>query len=125
MRAWLFNLRQSDSPEIGNQAKVSEILTGKRAINLRQARAGDTVWSGGRGVCGIAYEHCPTDVLPSSIGTVSNSIRLKQCGHYRLIPRISIGTALTETTNFPSPAKAGAQYCDGSKGGKLDTGLRR
>lgn len=33
------NLRQSDLPEIGNQAKVSEILAGKRAINLRQARA--------------------------------------------------------------------------------------
>lgn len=32
-------LRQSDLPEIGNQAKVSEILSGKRAINLRQARA--------------------------------------------------------------------------------------
>lgn len=33
------NLRQSDSPEIGNQGKVSEILPGKRAINLRYARA--------------------------------------------------------------------------------------
>lgn len=32
-------LRQSDLPEIGNQAKVSEILAGKRALNLRQARA--------------------------------------------------------------------------------------
>lgn len=32
-------LRQSDVPEIGNQAKVSEILSGHRAINLRQARA--------------------------------------------------------------------------------------
>lgn len=32
-------LRQSDLPEIGNQAKVSELLAGKRAINLRQARA--------------------------------------------------------------------------------------
>lgn len=32
-------LRQSDLPEIGNQAKVSEILSGKRNINLRQARA--------------------------------------------------------------------------------------
>ena len=32
-------LRQSDLPEIGNQAKVSEILSGKRAINLRQAQA--------------------------------------------------------------------------------------
>ena len=32
-------LRQSDLPEIGNQAKVSEILSGRRAINLRQARA--------------------------------------------------------------------------------------
>ena len=32
-------LRQSDLPEIGNQAKVSEVLSGKRAINLRQAKA--------------------------------------------------------------------------------------
>jgi len=32
-------LRQSDLPEIGNQAKVSEILSGKREINLRQAKA--------------------------------------------------------------------------------------
>ena len=32
-------LRQSDLPEIGNQAKVSEILAGHRAINLRQAKA--------------------------------------------------------------------------------------
>jgi HTH-type transcriptional regulator/antitoxin HigA len=32
-------LRQSDLPEIGNQAKVSEILSGKRTINLRHARA--------------------------------------------------------------------------------------
>lgn len=32
-------LRQSDFPEIGNQAKVSEILSGGRSINLRQARA--------------------------------------------------------------------------------------
>ena len=33
------NLRQQDLPEIGNQAKVSEILSGRRAINLRQAKA--------------------------------------------------------------------------------------
>ncbi|MSQ71865.1 MAG: transcriptional regulator [Betaproteobacteria bacterium] len=32
-------LRQTDVPEIGNQAKVSEILSGRRTINLRQARA--------------------------------------------------------------------------------------
>jgi HTH-type transcriptional regulator/antitoxin HigA len=32
-------LRQGELPEIGNQAKVSEILSGRRAINLRQARA--------------------------------------------------------------------------------------
>ncbi len=32
-------LRQNDVPEIGNQAKVSEVLSGRRAINLRQARA--------------------------------------------------------------------------------------
>ncbi len=32
-------LRQSDLPEIGNQAKVSEVLSGKRKINLRQAKA--------------------------------------------------------------------------------------
>ncbi|WP_295451651.1 hypothetical protein [uncultured Thiodictyon sp.] len=32
-------IRQSDLPEIGNQAKVSEILAGKRKINLRQAKA--------------------------------------------------------------------------------------
>lgn len=32
-------LRQSDLPEIGNQAKVSELLTGARKINLRQAQA--------------------------------------------------------------------------------------
>ncbi len=33
------DLRQSDLPEIGNQAKVSELLAGKREINLRQAKA--------------------------------------------------------------------------------------
>lgn len=33
------DLRQSDLPEIGNQAKVSEILSGKRKINLRHAQA--------------------------------------------------------------------------------------
>lgn len=32
-------LRQCDLPEIGNQAKVSEILAGGRTLNLRQARA--------------------------------------------------------------------------------------
>ena len=32
-------LRQNDLPEIGNQAKVSELLSGRRSINLRQARA--------------------------------------------------------------------------------------
>jgi HTH-type transcriptional regulator/antitoxin HigA len=32
-------LRQSDLPEIGNQAKVSELLSGTRNINMRQARA--------------------------------------------------------------------------------------
>ena len=32
-------LRQTDLPEIGNQGKVSEILSGRRTINLRQARA--------------------------------------------------------------------------------------
>lgn len=32
-------LRQSDLPEMGNQAKVSEVLAGKRTINLRQAKA--------------------------------------------------------------------------------------
>lgn len=32
-------LRQSDVPEIGNRAKVSEILAGGRSINLRQSRA--------------------------------------------------------------------------------------
>jgi HTH-type transcriptional regulator/antitoxin HigA len=32
-------LRQADLPEIGNQAKVSEVLSGKRTINLRQSRA--------------------------------------------------------------------------------------
>ncbi|MBE7563852.1 transcriptional regulator [Acidithiobacillus sp. HP-6] len=33
------HLRQSDLPEIGNQAKVSDVLSGKRKINLRQANA--------------------------------------------------------------------------------------
>lgn len=32
-------LRQSDLPEIGSQGVVSEILNGKREINLRQAKA--------------------------------------------------------------------------------------
>jgi len=32
-------LRQSDLPEIGNQAKVSELLNGARKINMRQALA--------------------------------------------------------------------------------------
>ena len=33
------NLHQQDLPEIGNQAKVSELLSGRHAINLRQAKA--------------------------------------------------------------------------------------
>ncbi len=33
------DLRQSDLPEIGNQAKVSEVLSGKRKVNARQAKA--------------------------------------------------------------------------------------
>ena len=32
-------MRQPDLPDIGNQAKVSEVLSGKREINLRQALA--------------------------------------------------------------------------------------
>lgn len=32
-------LRQCDLPEVGNQAKISELLAGKRRINLNQARA--------------------------------------------------------------------------------------
>jgi HTH-type transcriptional regulator/antitoxin HigA len=32
-------LTQSDLPEIGNQAKVSEILSGKRSLNVRQVKA--------------------------------------------------------------------------------------
>lgn len=33
------NLRQSDLPEIGRQGIVSEILNGKRQLNLRQIKA--------------------------------------------------------------------------------------
>lgn len=33
------DLRQSDLPEVGTQGVVSELLTGKRKINLRQAKA--------------------------------------------------------------------------------------
>lgn len=32
-------LKQSDLPEVGSQGVVSEILAGKRALNLRQVRA--------------------------------------------------------------------------------------
>jgi HTH-type transcriptional regulator/antitoxin HigA len=32
-------LRQGDLPEIGSQGVVSEILTGKRDLNVRQIRA--------------------------------------------------------------------------------------
>ena len=32
-------LRQSDLPEIGSQGVVSEVLAGKRQLNLRQVRA--------------------------------------------------------------------------------------
>jgi HTH-type transcriptional regulator/antitoxin HigA len=32
-------LRQSDLPEIGSQGVVSEVLSGKRVLNLRQIRA--------------------------------------------------------------------------------------
>ena len=31
-------LRQSDLPEVGTQGVVSELLSGKRSINLRQAK---------------------------------------------------------------------------------------
>ena len=33
------DLKQSDLPEIGSQGVVSEILTGKRDLNIRQVRA--------------------------------------------------------------------------------------
>lgn len=33
------NLKQKDFPELGSQGVVSEILSGKRALNLRQIRA--------------------------------------------------------------------------------------
>ncbi len=33
------NLKQSDLPEIGTQSVVSEILSGKRALNARQMKA--------------------------------------------------------------------------------------
>jgi HTH-type transcriptional regulator / antitoxin HigA len=33
------DLTQSDLPEIGNQAKISEILSGKRSLNIRQIKA--------------------------------------------------------------------------------------
>ena len=33
------NLRQSDLPEVGSQGVVSEILSGKRELNVRQIRA--------------------------------------------------------------------------------------
>jgi HTH-type transcriptional regulator/antitoxin HigA len=32
-------LTQSDLPEVGNQAKVSEVLSGKRSLNVRQVKA--------------------------------------------------------------------------------------
>ncbi len=35
----LHGLRQSDLPEVGNQAKVSEILSGKRQLNRKQIEA--------------------------------------------------------------------------------------
>ena len=34
-----YGLRQSDLPEIGNQGKVSEILSGKRRLNARHIKA--------------------------------------------------------------------------------------
>lgn len=33
------NLRQSDLPEVGSQGVVSEVLNGKRELNVRQIRA--------------------------------------------------------------------------------------
>jgi HTH-type transcriptional regulator / antitoxin HigA len=32
-------LRQGDLPEVGSQGVVSEVLAGKRALNLRQVQA--------------------------------------------------------------------------------------
>ena len=32
-------LRQSELPEIGSQGVVSEVLSGRRALNLRQVKA--------------------------------------------------------------------------------------
>jgi HTH-type transcriptional regulator/antitoxin HigA len=32
-------LKQADLPEIGTQSVISEIISGKRALNMRQARA--------------------------------------------------------------------------------------
>jgi len=33
------NIKQADLPELGSQGVVSEVLAGKRALNLRQVRA--------------------------------------------------------------------------------------
>ena len=33
------NLNQSELPEVGSQGVVSEVLNGKRELNLRQVRA--------------------------------------------------------------------------------------
>ena len=42
------------------------------------------------------------------------------------LPTPFLCTVLTETTHFPYPAKAGAQYCGGStRGRNWGTGLRR
>lgn len=34
-----YGIRQSDLPEVGTQSVVSEVLAGKRALNLRQVKA--------------------------------------------------------------------------------------
>jgi len=36
---WTFNLKQSELPEVGSQGVVSEILHGKRQLNVRQIKA--------------------------------------------------------------------------------------
>ena len=33
------DLRQADLPEVGSQGVVSEVLSGKRKLNIRQVRA--------------------------------------------------------------------------------------
>lgn len=82
-------LRQSDLPELGPQSVVSAVLSGKRALNLRQVKAlaarfhvpmealtGQTVGAGGTAttvvVCATSRRRVPSRTTRPRVSSVAS-----------------------------------------------------